>query len=317
MRHGGVEWVHGRPLKIDDFSVNLNPLGTPEFIDELIRDALMNKVYSYYPPLQLRDIKEFIADLYNVDISLVGIFNGASEVISLLEPCNVPEPNYSEYKRAGSYYAMESDDIFIYSLEGSCVITSNPVNPTGSFVEREKIIDFLSNGGKLILDESFADISLIEPNYDLASEFDNLLFISSFTKSLAIPGLRIGFTIGKRSKELEDKSPPWRLNSIAYYVFSNLHAKEVRDFFRKSKDHLSSLISGLSSPFKIYKTVAPFVLVKFPIPATRVNQMLRPLGYQIRDSEGFKGLNEFYGRVAVKHNTNVLFKKIYDLVSIQ
>mgnify|MGYP001772600125 CR=1 FL=1 len=313
MNHGGVEWSN-EPEKIDDFSVNLNPLGTLPQIRELIEEGVKKRVYEYYPPQNYRKLREFIAELYDVDEDLIGVFNGSSEAIRLLDKrCSVPEPNFSEYKRAQSYLASEKEKEFEYFLLGDCVITSNPVNPTGSCVKESEILNFLSSGRELILDESFADISLVTSSIRYTKEFDNLLVISSFTKSLSIPGLRLGFTVGKYSKHIEEKASPWRVNSLVYYVFANLDPKEVREFFKKSKDIVEKLIQELmmvNTKFKIYNTVAPYFLAEFPIPTSELNKTLRLYGFQIRDSGGFIGLRNTHGRISLKNNTKDLIALI-------
>ncbi|BFH73194.1 aminotransferase class I/II-fold pyridoxal phosphate-dependent enzyme [Sulfurisphaera javensis] len=306
MKHGGVKWDKEGPESINDFSVNLNPLGSLPIIEELIREAIHKKVYKYYPPEDYRKLKEFIAELYNIDIDLIGVFNGSSEAIKLIDKkCNVPEPNFSEYKRGSSYFAIEKGNTFEYFLSGDCVITSNPVNPTGSFIKENEILNFLSLGRELILDESFIDISLVSSSIKYTRDYANLLIISSFTKSLSIPGLRLGFTIGKESIKLEEKAPPWRINSVVYYVFTNLNPKEVKDFLKKSRKEVKRLIDDLKNvkvKFKIYDTVAPYFLVEFPISASKVNQILRKYGYQIREPYGFLGLRETHGRISLKND---------------
>lgn len=317
MKHGGVKWDK-EPEKINDFSVNLNPLGTLPQIRELIEEGVKKRVYEYYPPQNYQKLKEFIAELYDIDEELIGVFNGSSEAIKLInKKCWVPEPNFSEYIRAKSYFALEKENEFEYHLLGDCVITSNPVNPTGSYIKENEILDFLSSGKELILDESFADISLVSSSIKYTEEFDNLLVISSFTKSLSIPGLRFGFTVGKYSKYIEEKAPTWRINSLVYYVFVNLDPKEVREFFRKSKEMVKKLIYELKTikvKFKIYNTVAPYFLAEFPIPSSELNKILRLYGFQIRDSENFIGLRPTHGRISLKSNIKDLIALINNIL---
>ena len=318
MKHGGVKWVKGKPEEIKDFSVNLNPLGTPKFIKELVEEAVRKEIYTYYPPVDdYSEIKELIAEVYDISPDLVGVFNGSSEVISLLPPCSVPEPNFSEYKRLRSYLAKELEDRFEYylPLNEECIITSNPVNPTGALINQEEIVRYLQAGKQLFLDESFIDLSVLDNNFKLAEEFKNLTIISSFTKSLAIPGLRLGFTVGYDSKRLEKLAPPWRINSITYYVFSNLDPKEVRRFLTMTKFHVKDLISSFSSPFKWYKTVTSFVLIEFPVDVKVLNGVLRSRGYQIREPEGFIGLRRTHGRVSLNKETSNLIRLIEDILN--
>ncbi|AWR97453.1 aminotransferase class I/II-fold pyridoxal phosphate-dependent enzyme [Acidianus sulfidivorans JP7] len=305
MKHGGVEWIKGKPNNINDFSVNLNPLGTPDFINELIYDAIKNRVYEYYPD-NYRSLKENIAEIYNVDIDYIGVFNGATEVLRLLDPKVVPEPNFLEYRRKWIYFAEESENKFVYSLQGDDLIISNPNNPTGSKISLKDIRNFLDEDKKLVIDESFADISDVDSAISLVKDYDdNLLIISTFTKSLSIPGLRIGFSIGKESSLIESKAIPWRINSIAYYVIANVNPKEVRFFFKKSQEYVrrlrSEMISTLSKlPIKIYESYAPYILAKFNISVNEINSKLKT--FKIRDCSNYIGLNSFYGRISVKED---------------
>ncbi|BDC19470.1 histidinol-phosphate transaminase [Acidianus sp. HS-5] len=315
MKHGGISWINGKPEKVKDFSINLNPI-YPEFIDELINEAIKEKIYTYYPD-NYKKLKENIAEIYDVDEEYVGVFNGASEVINLLEPRVVPEPNYVEYRRSYVYFAEDIGSSFVYHLQGDKIMISNPNNPTGAKISLKEIEEFLNDGKDLVVDESFADIGLVESAKRLYKE-DNLLIISTFTKSLSIPGLRIGFSIGKRSKELERLTPPWRVNSIAYYALSNVNPKEVEKFFRKSRETVKSLLDNfrIDGDVTVYKSFAPYVLVKFPVSVKALNSFLRSKGFLIRDCSNFVGLNEFYGRISMRKDYQDLVKEIEKFLSI-
>ncbi|ARM76102.1 pyridoxal phosphate-dependent aminotransferase [Acidianus manzaensis] len=301
MKHGGVEWIKGKPSDIDDFSVNLNPLGVPDFVKELINDAIRNRIYELYPD-NYKSLKENIAEIYNVDPDFIGVFNGATEVIRLLDPAVVEEPNFLEYPRKWIYFAREEDSRFLYSLQGDETIISNPNNPTGSKINISEIKEFLDNGKKLVVDESFADISDVESAIPLVKDYENLLVVSTFTKSFSVPGLRLGFSIGRKSEYLEKKAIPWRVNSIAYYVFANVDSKEVRLFFAKSKEYVRKLREDMifKLPGKVYASSAPYVLVKFNMPIAEINTKLKV--FKIRDCSNYIGLNNYYGRISVKRN---------------
>ncbi|AAK40774.1 histidinol-phosphate aminotransferase family protein [Saccharolobus solfataricus] len=322
MKHGGYPWKNGKPaLDVKDFSVNLNPMGVPKFIEELINEAVKLKVYAYYPPQNLREIKGIIAEIYGVNEDLVGVFNGASEVISILdENFTVPQPNYSEYKFHSYYFAEEHEDEFVFELNPGRILTSNPNNPTGSLIKLDEIEEFLINEkNELILDESFIDISLAESATKLVNEFNNLTIINSFTKSLAIPGLRFGFSIGHKSKELEKRVPIWRINSITYYVISNLNPKEVRSFFVNSKIKVKEIydkVDGVKKLFKMYKSYAPFFLVEFKIPTSLINdELIRRCKCYIRDASNFLGLRNTHARIALKNEVIELINNINEIIS--
>ncbi|ADX85617.1 aminotransferase class I/II-fold pyridoxal phosphate-dependent enzyme [Saccharolobus islandicus] len=322
MKHGGYSWRNGKPaLDVKDFSVNLNPLGVPKFVEELINEAVRLKIYTYYPPQNLREIKSVIGEIYGVSEDLVGVFNGASEVINVLDDnFTVPQPNYSEYKFRSYYFAEEREDEFVFKLKAGRIIASNPNNPTGSVIKLNEIEDFLKDKkNELVLDESFIDISLAESASGLVNEFSNLTIINSFTKSLAIPGLRFGFSLGHKSKELERLAPIWRINSITYYVVSNLNAKEIRSFFASSRSKVKEIYDKLENAkklFKMYKSYAPFFLVEFKIPSSLINdELIRRCKCYIRDASNFLGLRNTHARIALKDDVMGLIHTINEIIS--
>ncbi|BCS91889.1 pyridoxal phosphate-dependent aminotransferase [Metallosphaera javensis (ex Sakai et al. 2022)] len=299
--HGGLRWEKGRPSSIRDFSVNLNPLGVPKFLEELIEEAVRSKVYSFYPD-DYRELKRVISEIYDVNEEIIAVFNGASEAISLLDrDFFVPEPNYQEYPRGWIYLAHE-DEEFRFTLQGNKVITSHPNNPTGASLSRDDVISFLQEGKILVLDQSFADISPVDSFVDLAEEFPNLLVISSFTKAFSVPGLRLGFTIGNMSRILERHAPPWRVNGIAYYAFSNINPREAKNFFSKSREEVKVSLDriGRIHGLRVYKSHAPYVLAEAPVPAERLNHELLRRGYYVRNCSNFVGLRGNHFRFSLR-----------------
>ncbi|MEM0293978.1 MAG: histidinol-phosphate aminotransferase family protein, partial [Saccharolobus sp.] len=125
------------------------------------------------------------------------------------------------------------------------------------------------------------------------------------------------FTIGYRSIELERLAVPWRLNSIVYYVISNLDPKKVRYFFMLSQNKIKEIydkVKSITTSFKIYKTYAPYFLVKFKIPTKIINDELIKRGYYIRDCSNFLGLDETYGRIALREDVDNLIYTINEIV---
>ncbi len=315
--HGGLKWEKGRPSSIRDFSVNLNPLGVPRFLEELVEDAVRNRVYSFYPD-EYRQLKRVISDLYDVDEEMIGVFNGASEAISLLDhDFFVPEPNYQEYPR-GSVYLAHEDDEFRFTLQGQKVLTSHPNNPTGASLPREEVVSFLQEGKTLVIDQSFADISPVDSFVDLVKEFPNLLLISSFTKAFSVPGLRIGFTIGSKSSLLERRAPPWRINAIAYYVFSNMDLKEARSFLVRSREEVRRSLEEVERiqghGLKIYRSHAPYVLAEATVTAELLNKELLRRGYYVRDCSNFVGLRQNHVRFSLRPGYSDLLSTIQEII---
>lgn len=314
MTHGGRIWERGEPPSLPDFSVNLNPMGTPRFIEELIEEAIRKKVYRLYPD-DYSSLRALIGELYGVDPQWIGVFNGSTEAIRLIPSSFVPEPNFGEYPRQASYCSIENGNDFIYVLRGERVVTSNPVNPTGSTITTDEIIRFLESGGTLFLDQSFTDISPVGSAVNLLEDYPNLLVLGSFTKSLSVPGLRIGYTLGKGARALESGAPPWRINSIAYYVFTHVHPKELRHFLEESRLVVSEILSSIKGRdfdnLRVYDSHAPFLLIETSLDSKVIKEELLKEGIMVRSTEDFKCLRKGHLRIALNHTTI----KVLDMVS--
>ncbi len=123
MSHGGDIYRNRVTM---DFSVNLNPLGTPKEIIDAVLKALDNA--GKYPDQEQEDVRRVIADYEGVDSSCVLAGNGASEMIMAVGKALDPkkallfEPTFSGYeyvlKSSGcsiKHYTLDERDGFAFS----------------------------------------------------------------------------------------------------------------------------------------------------------------------------------------------------------
>lgn len=89
--------------------------------------------------------------------------------------------------------------------ETKLVVITNPNNPTGTIVPHEdivKFVDSLPETVKVLLDEAYTDF-IGDPSYirgsDLAISRPNVFVVRTFSKVYGLPGLRVGYAIGKPS----------------------------------------------------------------------------------------------------------------------
>ena len=108
-KHGGNLKEASEKYKIPaekfiDFSANINPLGPPKGVFEVIKDNLTK--ITQYPDSRNLEIKKALSNYLNVDINSLILGNGASELIFLvvnnLRPKTawLPVPTFSEYEIA-------------------------------------------------------------------------------------------------------------------------------------------------------------------------------------------------------------------------
>ena len=183
--HGGN--VHSLSNEIDraivDFSANINPLGPPAWLRSLINHDL--HLISHYPDPSCEELVRTIARVYGVDPRLIVPANGTTELLyllpSIIERSHIviPVPCYVDYLKVFEIHGFdiqvispESDGNPSLTLErleqvlgnGEAVIFGNPVNPTGSMIEDDQIVDLAKRyaDSLFIVDEAFHDF--IDPS---------------------------------------------------------------------------------------------------------------------------------------------------------
>jgi len=332
--------VHGgrAPPGFHDFSTPLNPLGTPEFVEELISEAVKLKVYRSYPDYEYRELREAIASFYGFSPESVIPLNGAAEALYLavltfrpriavaIEPTfgdhsalfratNIPEVSVILRELEDSF-ALPVDALSVLEKlpEESLLILSNPNNPTGLLLRRSDVLKLAERfRGVVIVDEAFIELS-DNPSESVLRDAEasgNLVVVRSLTKTLAVPGLRIGFVVAPRklAELLEAVRQPWNMNAIAAYVASRLlkeYSSELSKFLDRSRSVVISERGYLSEAMRalgirVYSSAAPYILAR--LPKTRLYELsgcLTEHRVVLRDASSFKSLTPYHFRASVK-----------------
>lgn len=173
----------------------------------------------YYPNANSTELKEALAEYYNVDIENIFVGNGSDDVLAIAfqsffnsdKPIVYPDLTYSFYPVwcdlfGIPYKTYPVDDNFRiipedYKEANGGVVIPNPNAPTSigeglDFVE--KIMQY-NPDSVVIIDEAYVDFGGTS-SVELTNKYKNLLITGTFSKSRSLAGLRIGFAVG--SKEL-------------------------------------------------------------------------------------------------------------------
>ena len=245
-KHGGrledlSEQYEIAPEKIIDFSVNVNPMGPPKSLIEVLQDKL--SLITRYPDTESRYLRRKLADHMDLSYENIIIGNGSNELIYLFfraypeSRVLIVHPTYSEYgrgaKAAGSdvrEFILRWHDGFHLDIElliqtarkYEFVFLCNPNNPIGNLVKKEAILKLVSSTPQtmFIIDEAFIDFVADRSEYQLASDivnFPNLIVLRSTTKFFAIPGLRLGYLAAdtRTVKKMKQFREPWSVNVLA------------------------------------------------------------------------------------------------------
>lgn len=319
-----------------DFSANINPLGLAKSIEDVLHSSIKELVH--YPDPAGIALKEAISKYYCVDKEKVILGNGAVELLYLLfhsiGSCRVliPVPSFSEYERAALAAGCHIDYLYLDETDGfkldfsklvelapdyDVILLGNPNNPTGGLLEKDEIEAFLKaaegSDTLLVMDESFLDFLDDSQRYSAKSLLDtwsNLFIIHSLTKFYAIPGLRLGFGVGKTEliERLDMAKDPWNVNLLAQKA--GVAALADREYQDNSRSHLSEcreeflkLLSSIPC-IKVYDGAVNFVLVNIKasgLSSGILTSRMREKGILIRDCSNYPGLDDGFVRFAIRN----------------
>ncbi len=346
--HGGniFNYSDERRKKIIDYSSNINPLG----VSSLLKSEISNNfsLLEKYPDPHYRELRESIGVFNDLKKENIVVGNGAVEVLFIYLKVENPKktmivsPTFAEYERGLkniqselTYFELLEEDDFnidskklIESLDGEeLVVLCNPNNPTGKFIELEKI-KFLNNelekrGIKLFIDECF--IEFVEGWEDKTAALlksENIFILRALTKFFAIPGLRLGYGItfnGKIIKDMEKVREPWSVNAFAElggrvllndieYIDRTYKwiLEEKKWFYQELKKNKN---------IKPYETSTNFILVNLKnIDVDELKEELLKKDFLVRDASNFKFLNKYFVRLAIKDRVNN--KKIIEAIEL-
>lgn len=156
------------------------------------------------------------------------------------------------------------------------VLLASPNNPTGNSLKVSEIRDIITSLPSetvVIIDEAYTSFAHKDISYikELIQEFQNLMIIRTFSKFYGLPGLRLGYAfIGNGLNRF--------LNFSTMYLGYNKLTEKIGIEALKATDYYSENAAimhadkklyedGLNpiSGFKVYKSDANFILVKYPI----------------------------------------------------
>jgi threonine-phosphate decarboxylase len=235
--HGGRALMFAREHNVDyrevlDFSASINPLGpSPKALEAIKDGADLIRVYPDENPVRLI---RCLSDRFHIPNDKILVGNGATELLYFWLRAIRPRtatlfiPTFIEYRRAlesvGSAVQtvqLNAADHFrlpSVAVDTDVVIVTNPNNPTGSYVPPEELSDWINRINPLtqvFIDEAFIEFTA-QPSIDRCLErFPNLWVLRSMTKFYALPGLRLGYLVSSRVRELAAKREPWQVNTLA------------------------------------------------------------------------------------------------------
>ena len=327
--HGGDIYRHPDVI---DFSVNTNPLGTPESVKRAVQESVAK--IEHYPDVRCEALREAISRFEQGNMEEILCGNGAAELFFAAVQAVWPQkalviaPSFSEYEEAIlsvngeiKYYKLkeknnfEIDNEFIDNIKDDIdvVFICNPNNPTGVLTTNQFIIKVLKKAlitnTIIVIDESFLDFMETNNEYSskgLLNYYDNLIVVKSLTKFFAIPGARIGYGLCKNNvliNEINKVTVPWSINIIAAdAIIQGLKEKDyINNSIKYVKDEKEYLYGALKEiqVLKVLKPSVNFIMFKLLIDLDLKGELIKRK-ILIRSCSNYIGLNENFYRIAVR-----------------
>ena len=330
--HGGNPWAllespASDPSAVFDFSADLNPLGPPPALGQLLREAASR--IPWYPEPTYREFRDAAARAEGVDPAQILPGNGTADLIHLISRwragCTVlvMTPTFTEYERAAAAdrsavlpwpaaeeagFAPHAPDGLGPELQEGLVFLCNPNNPTGVLWRREQLLELITLAGRrdavVVLDEAYMDFVEDGRRYSLASLTERnpaLLVLRSLTKSFCIPGLRAGYLVGSsdRVRRLQAVCSPWAMNAMAAFVGARLLEQEQEAWLDSTRRQVGLWRSSLERDLRVlgwihpYPAAANFLLCRILDPAKPgpwLAERLARRGILVRTCDDFTGL---------------------------
>lgn len=322
--HGGD--IYRNRVSVD-FSVNVNPLGMPDGVRTALEEAVER--CGTYPDPEAEQLKGAVSRMLGVPEKYLLFGNGASElflgILHAVRPRRtlIPVPSFYGYEYAAeaaggeiTYFPLSpekgylpGDDLLEALTEDvDLLFLANPNNPTGRLAGKEYLKRLLEvceeKGIRAVIDECF--IEFCGGDESLLSELEahmNLLLVRAFTKSFALPGVRLGYLLCSDTSLLNDvrrQLPEWNLSVFAQAA--GVACTGERGFLEKTVSYVRTEREFLTESLKklgvkVFPGEADFILA---YSSRNLYEELLEQGILIRDCSNFRGLSRGFFRIAVK-----------------
>lgn len=269
-----------------DFSFIRNMYFPTDAMMAAMRRALPSLVHSYGSAQSV--LNEKLSYALECRPERVQCLNGAAQIYprlqELLRPGRVllPAPTFGEYERwlgAGAETYTDAVGIDQQALAARAggfdlVVVVNPNNPTGSVVPTDWLHALAASHPQttFLVDESFADFAG-QPSLLQRLErapLPNVLIVTSLSKSLGAPGLRLGYVYSCNSDlmaRIGAGIPIWNLGSPAEFLLETVlkfKSELAASFTRTATDRCEFLRSLQAVPgvCQVFPSAGNFLLFR-------------------------------------------------------
>jgi histidinol-phosphate aminotransferase len=307
---------------------NENPWDVPQAIKEETLRRLATRKWSRYPDFVSTSLHEHLAGFASWRADGVIAGNGSNELIQATlmvtigegKRVLISEPTFALYRQVtsvlgGEIISVPLTDGFQFDVQAllksvvderpDVVILCSPNNPTGCVISDEDLRELLGlTSGLVIIDEAYHEFAR-HSVVPLLNEFNNLVVLRTFSKAMALAGLRLGYLLASPELVIEIRKAvlPYNLNAFsqtAAEVSVELYKRELGPVVERIISERERLFISLTAirGLEPVASQANFMIARSVIPPAEVFNELVERDILIRDVSSYPMLGEYF-RVSV------------------
>jgi len=279
-----------------------------------------------YPEPTPRRLEQEIARCNGIAEDCVLVTNGATDAIYLIADtlahlhegttagtATTQQPTTAYTLAERTTFSEYADACRLYGLtehpDGSSWWLCNPNNPTGTVRPLDDIRREATRRAFVVVDQSYEDYTLAPMlTHEEAASSRNIIVIHSFTKTYAIPGLRLGYITAPPHivSLLRRRVRPWAVNALAIKAGHWLLAHNTRAIgdlpaYLQEAQRLRQRLNGIAG-ITVGETQTNFILahIATATAAELKDYLVREHGILIRDASNFYGLTAHHFRISAQ-----------------
>ncbi|MBF0184458.1 MAG: histidinol-phosphate transaminase [Magnetococcales bacterium] len=268
-------------------NTNENPYDPPEAVRQALAEADWHTL-RLYPEPSSRPVRTAAAAAYGLQAEQILVGNGSDDLLTILlrtfvapgATVAVPEPTYSLYHslcqiQGGSFVGIpwlpewQLPLASLLASEAALILLARPNAPSGHVVPLPVVAELCRRApGIVVLDEAYVDFAE-DHGLPLLQQHPNLVIIRTFSKSMALAGMRIGLAFAsceliEQMHKVRDSYNVNRLSQqLAVAALHHLQAYQpALQAIRQQRQLLSDALRQRG--FQVPDSQANFVLAAVP-----------------------------------------------------
>ncbi len=299
---------------------NENPFDMPEAIKAAVEKVIVQKPWARYPPFMPVELACKLAKFAGWQSEGILVGNGSNELIEAVLMVSVekgkrvviPQPTFTLYKLLATILGGGMEEVYLKpnlsfdvpklidaARRADVTILCSPNNPTGGILSLPELREILNKAhGLVLVDEAYHEFSR-QSVVPLLREFENLIVLRTFSKAMAMAGLRVGYLLGhpRLVEEISKGKLPYNLN-----IFSMAAAEAAIEHFDLLRPQIDLIIQERERVYgelskipgiKPYPSQGNFIVLETEASPAAVFNGLQADGVLVRDVSRYPMLEKF------------------------